>query len=864
LSSKKAIAPKSAQRFLNWFLRDDLAEEVQGDLDEHFYSKLEGTSLFKANINYWFQVINYLRPFAISKSSSHFIFYAMFRNYFKIGWRNLTISKGYSFINISGLAVGMAVAMLIGLWVWDELSFNKNHDHYSTIAKVMTQDGEYTNGVLTTGMGSLLKSDYNNHFEQVTMVRGGIEERAIAVEDNSFLQNGYFMQAEGPEMFSFNMLKGTQQGLKDMNSILLSGSLVNKLFKDKNPLGQIVRMDDRWDLTVTGVYEDLPINSEFSEASYFAPLDLYLNGWSSLDVWNNYNMYVFVQIHAHTNFNAVTSTIKDAMSPHLNENASGKKIFLHPMNKWHLYSEFENGNYVTSKNLTFLWFMSIIGVFVLILACINFMNLSTARSEKRAKEVGIRKAIGSVRGQLISQFLTESFLVVVFSFVMSVILVILIIPWFNHVAGKELQLLWTNPIFWLSGICFILFTSLLAGSYPAFYLSSFKPLKVLKGSYRAGAGTVIPRKILVVVQFTVSISLIIGTIIIYQQIQFTKNRPVGYTREALLTLPVRSPGFNEKYDALRNSLKNSGLIDEIALANYPITSWKGWNGGFDWPGRDPNFQESFNTMRVTPEYGRTVGLEFIEGRDFTRELSSDKDAIIINESALKLMGIDNPIGKTITRPPKSTLFTIIGVTKDMVKGSPFEPAFPSIIFNSDNNLSEMFIRLSPHVSASEALPKIDKLFHSHLPFVPFDYKFADDEYNRKFASEQRIGDLAGFFTILAILISCMGLFGLASFIAEQRTKEIGIRKVLGASIGNLWKMQSKEFIILVGISCLIAIPVSYSVLYNWLQGYEYRINIAIWVLVATALGSLLITFVTVSYQAIKAALMNPVKSLRTE
>lgn len=792
----------------------------------------------------------------------------MFRNYFKIGWRNLAISKGYSFINISGLAAGMAVAMLIGLWVWDELSFNKNHDHYSTIAMVMTQEGEYTNDILTTGMGSLLKTDYSNHFQSVAMVRGRIEERAIAVEDNSFLQNGYFMQAEGPEMFSLNMLKGTRKGLNDMNSILLSGSLANKLFKDKNPLGQVVRMDDRWDLTVTGVYEDLPINSEFSEASYFAPLDLYLNGWSSLDVWNNYNMYVFVQIHSHTNFTAVSSTIKDAMAPHLNENASNQEIFLHPMNKWHLYSEFENGNYVTSKNLTFLWFMAIIGVFVLILACINFMNLSTARSEKRAKEVGIRKAIGSIRGQLISQFLTESFLVVVFSFVMSVMLVLLILPWFNHVAGKELTILWTNPIFWFTGICFILFTSLLAGSYPAFYLSSFKPLKVLKGTFRAGAGTVIPRKILVVLQFTVSISLIIGTIIIYQQIQFTKNRPVGYTREALITLPVRSPEFSEKYDALRNSLKNSGLVEEIALANYPITSSKGWNGGFDWPDRDPNFRQSFNTARVSPEYGRTIGLEFVEGRDFSRELASDKDAIIINESALELMGIDNPIGKTITSPalwwPAGKQFTIIGVCKDMVKGSPYESAFPSIIFNHEQNLNEVFIRLNPQMSASEVLPKAEKIFHAHLPFVPFDYKFADDAYNRKFAAEQRIGDLAGFFTILAILISCMGLFGLASFIAEQRTKEIGIRKVLGASIGNLWKMLSKEFIILVGISCLIAIPLSYYMLQNWLQSYEYRTDIALWILAVTALGSLAITLITVSFQSVKAALKNPVNSLRSE
>jgi ABC-type lipoprotein release transport system permease subunit len=556
------------------------------------------------------------------------------------------------------------------------------------------------------------------------------------------------------------------------------------------------------------------------------------------------------------------------MLPHLNENASEQEIFLHPMNKWHLYSEFENGSYVTSKNLTFLWFMAIIGVFVLILACINFMNLSTARSEKRAKEVGIRKAIGSIRGQLISQFLTESFMVVIFSFVMSVILVKLILPWFNHVAGKELQILWMNPVFWIIGICFVLFTSLLAGSYPAFYLSSFKPLKVLKGTFRAGKSTAIPRKILVVLQFTVSISLIIGTIIIYQQIQFTKNRPVGYARKALLTLPVRSPEFNEKYDALRNSLKNSGLVEEIALANYPITSSKGWNGGFDWPDRDPDIRQSFNTVRVTPEYGRTIGLEFVEGRDFSRELASDKDAIVINESALELMGINNPIGKTITSPalwwPAGKLFTIIGVCKDMVKGSPYESAFPSIIFNHEQNLNEVFIRLNPQMSASAVLPKVQKIFHSHLPFVPFDYKFADDAYNRKFAAEQRIGDLAGFFTILAIMISCMGLFGLASFIAEQRTKEIGIRKVLGASISNLVALMSKEFSILVIVAFAFSAPLTWWMLNIYLERYPIHIEISWWMFVLVGVITLAFALVIVSNQAVRAAQANPVKSLRNE
>jgi ABC-type antimicrobial peptide transport system permease subunit len=869
LKSKNHIPPRLAQRFLNWFLRDDLAEEVQGDLEEKFIAKLEKATLFQARLNYWYQVVNYLRPFAIGAPiPSQLIHYAMFRNYFKIGWRNILSKKGYSFINISGLAIGMAVAILIGLWVWDELSYNKYHDNYAQIAQVMRQEGDYTNNILTTGMGTLLKTEYGNHFDKVAIVRGRLEERAIVFKDNSFLQNGYFMQPEGPEMFSFKMISGTQKGLEDMFSILLSESLAHKLFDNEDPMDQIVRMDDRWDLKVTGVYEDLPKNSVFSEASYLAPLDLYLDGWSSLDVWDNYNMYVYAQINPGSDFGVISTSIKNALQPHLSDGQPNTGIFLHPMSKWHLYAEFEDGKPVTSQNLLFLLFMGTIGILVLILASINFMNLSTARSEKRAKEVGIRKAIGSVRGQLVSQFLVESFLIASCSFVMAIILVNIILPWFNDVSGKELQILWANPIFWLACLGFVLFTSLLAGSYPAFYLSSFKPLKVLKGSVRAGSGTGVPRKVLVVVQFTVSISLIIGTVIVYQQIQFAKNRPVGYSRESLLTLPVRARDFSQKYEAFRNSLKESGYVNEVALSNYPITSSKGWNTGFEWPGKDPNQNVSFNTIRVTPEYGNTIGLEFVAGRDFSRDRASDRNGIIINESALDIMGIEDPVGKVIDCPPigsaERSQLTIVGVVKDMIKGSPYEPAFPSIIFYSDSYLSDMLIKLNRRISAGAALPEVERIFHEYFPFVPFDYKFVDDVYNQKFASEARIGYLAGFFTILAILISCMGLFGLASFIAEQRTKEIGIRKVLGATTVNLWQMLTKEFLMLVMIACVVAIPISYIMLRDWLQNYEYHTEIAVWVLVFAGAGTLMITLLTVSYQSIKAALMDPVDSLRME
>ena len=503
----------------------------------------------------------------------------------------------------------------------------------------------------------------------------------------------------------------------------------------------------------------------------------------------------------------------------------------------------------------------------MLLACINFMNLSTARSEKRAKEVGIRKSVGSVRYQLISQFLSESLLVAVLAFVLSIGLVWITLPWFNNLAGKETNMLWLNPGFWGMLFLFTLITGLLAGSYPAFYLSSFQAVNVLKGSFRAGRLATLPRKVLVVFQFTISIALIIGTIMVYQQIQFVKDRPVGYSRDGLLTMPMNSPEYYETYEQLRNELIRTGAVAEVAKSSRPLTNALGWNDGFSWSGKAPDANPAFNTIWVSYDYGNTIGWEVITGRDFSRDYTTDTAAIVINESALKLMGLDNPVGQVVSFDPswdKRREFTIVGVVEDMVKESPYEASYPSVIFNSDAMASWLFVKINPQFTAREALPKIEAVFSELIPSAPFDYKFVDDEYSAKFSNEARIGKLSGFFAILAILISCLGLFGLASFVAEQRTKEIGIRKVLGASVGSLWQLLSRDFVVLVLIACLIAIPVAYYFLHGWLQNYEYRTELHGWIFGVAGLGALLITLATVSYQTVKAALANPVKSLRSE
>jgi putative ABC transport system permease protein len=805
----------------------------------------------------------------------------MFRSYFKIAWRNLQKTPGYSFINIGGLTIGMAVAILIGLWIYDELSYNKYHRNDNTIAQV-TQKHSY-NGersvqiALPRPLEFELRNKYGSNFKHIVMSfwEG---EHILSAGDTKISSTGRFMQSGAPEMLSLKMIKGTWAGLKDPTSIMLSASTAKALFGDKDPMDKMMRINNRLDVKVTGVYEDLPYNTEFKNVKFLSSWDLWManNDWmkNAIDKWGNNSFLIYVQIQSNTTFEKVSEKIK--LSKQQNVDSEEKKfnyeIFLNPMSRWHLYSEWKNGINVGGR-IQFVWMFGLIGLFVLLLACINFMNLSTARSEKRAREVGIRKAIGSVRHQLVSQFLSESFLVVIFAFVLAVILVAVSLSWFNELADKKMTMPWINPYFWLISIGFIITTSLLSGSYPALYLSSFHPVKVLKGTFRVGRFASLPRKVLVVLQFTVSIALICGTIIVYRQIQHAKNRPVGYDRNHLLMIQIKSPDLAEKSNMISSELINAGVAVEVAKSGSPLTGVWSNNAGFNWPDKDPNKVGDFATIWITHDYGKTVGWQIKEGRDFSKEFATDSIgpepdssiaySIIVNETAVKYMGLINPVNTIIDwdgYPLK-----IVGVVKDLVMESPFTPVRQTIyLVNYSAADSWINIKINPNISTGQALAKIETIFKKLVPAVPFDYKFVDTEYGLKFAAEERIGKLAAVFAVLAIFISCLGLFGLASFIAEKRTKEIGIRKVLGASVYNLWKMLSIDFMLLVVISCCIATPVAYYFLHQWLQKYEYRTVISWWIFAIAIVSALVITLLTISFQAIKAAIANPVKSLRTE
>ena len=794
----------------------------------------------------------------------------MIKNYFKVAWRNLVKSKGYSAINIGGLAVGMAVAMLIGLWVYDELSFDKYHKNYDRIAQVM-QRANFNGKVETQTanpalMGPELRDKYGSDFKYVVQSSwtGG---HLLTVGNKHISKVGNFFEPDAPGMLSLKMLKGTRAGLKDPYSIMLSASAAESIFGKEDPINKVIKLDRISDVKVTGVYEDLPGNTSFSELKIMMPWELWLiqNPWAKQmdEPWGSNFSQTFVQIADNANMEKVSAKIKNAKLNNVSKEEAKYQwaVFLQPMSKWNLYNEFKNG-VNTGGKIQYVWLFGIIGIFVLLLACINFMNLTTARSEKRAREVGIRKAIGSLRWQLIKQFFAESYLVVLLAFVFSLILVAVLLPMFKEVAGKKIGITWQSPVFWVFNIVFILVTGLLSGSYPALYLSSFQPLKVLKGTFRVGKLASVPRKVLVVTQFTVSVMLIIGTVIVYQQIQHAKNRPIGYTRNGLINLGME-PEIRKHYDAIRTELKNSGAIEEMAASNSPLTQVWNTNGGFDWEGKDPNMAVDFPNNTVSYEFGKTVQWKIKDGRDFSRQFATDSAAFIINESAARFLGFENPVGKVLKWNGKP--FTIIGIVSDIMQESPFYPIRPTLYHTSDyDNMFNLILKLSPQQSAKQSLGRIEQVLKRYAPNVPFDYKFVDEEFGNKFRAEERIGKLSSYFAILAVLISCLGLFGMASFVAEQRTKEIGIRKVLGASVVNLWRLLSIEFFVLVLLSCIIAAPIAWYYLSGWLTNYDYRVEIKWHVFVLAALAALVITLLTVSFQAIKAAIANPVKSLRTE
>ncbi|WP_259016946.1 ABC transporter permease [Emticicia fluvialis] len=794
----------------------------------------------------------------------------MILNYFKIAFRNILKHKGYSFINIFGLATGMAVAILIGLWVFDEVSFDTYHKNQNSVMQIMqnlTNNGKKTTQpYVPYPLAEELRKSYGSDFKSVALTTG-VGSHLLTLGNNKISKQGIFAEPQFADMLTLKMIKGSSEGLKEPGSVILSASLSSVFFGNEDPLNKIIKINNELDVKVTGVYEDLPENTTFHDMAFVAPWALYFNNTDWIkkedDPWRPNAFQIYAQLTDKADVEKVSFKIKNAKLNKVNEYLARKKpeLFLLPMSRWHLYSEYKDG-VNTGGKIEYVRLIGIISIFVLILACINFMNLSTARSEKRAKEVGIRKAIGSLRSQLIGQFLSESIVVVGMAFIISLLLVQLSLAFFNDIASKHLTIPFGNIIFWLTGIAFCLLIGLISGSYPALYLSSFQPIKVLKGTFKAGRFAAVPRKVLVVVQFAVSVTLVIGTIIVFKQIQYAKNRPIGYNANGLISISVSTPEFHKHQEAIRRELIQSGAVTEIAEASNPTTAFWGTTGGIEWRGKDPAMTTDLPITGISYNYAQVIGWKFKEGRNFSKDFASDSSAVIINEAAARFMGFTKPVGEVLKwfgRPA-----TVIGVVPDMVVNSPYEAANPIVYFLSNTAESIVLARINTSVSASAAVEKLEATFKKFNPTEPFEYRFADEDFNKKFADEERVGKIATSFAILAILISCLGLFGLASFMAEQRTKEIGVRKVLGATVFGLWQLLSKDFVMLVVISIVIASPVAYYFMNQWIGKFSVKTDISWWVFAITALGAVLITLLTVSYQAIKAALMNPVKTLKTD
>ena len=782
----------------------------------------------------------------------------MFRSWLTTAWRFSLNSRLYTLLNLAGLAAGVATTLLITLWVRDELAFNTVHDNYDHIAQVM--DNQPADGAITTGellplpLAAELRK--RQDFSHVALYWPDFRHILTAGE-KSIAQPGSWVQPDLPVMLTLHMVRGSREALSDRSNVLITQSLATTLFGKTDPINHLIRVDNIIEVKVGGVFEDLPANSTFHNAKIFLSLDKAIDEMAWLkdygSDWTSHGWKCYVQLNDHADLATVNRNIASLMATHTR--VRGETIFLHPMHSWHLYGLFVNGR-TAGGRIGVVRLFAGIGAFVLLLACINFMNIATARSRRRAKEVGVRKVTGSLRYQLIAQFLCEAFLMTTLAAVLALGIVQLSLSFFNELAGKHLTIPWTDPLFAVLTLAFVLITALLAGSYPAFYLSAISPIR---GFAR---GTGIFRKVLVVIQFTVSMGLVIGTLLIGRQIDYARDRPIGFSRDGLLNISKNTSNlFDAHFDALREDLFRTGVVSNMAEASVAATESPEADRSVSWQGLDTTARPSFTGVLVTPDYGHTMGWQLVAGRDFLPNFATDSDKAIINQSAARVFGFAQPLGKQINA--FGGRYTIIGVVRDMVIASPFQRVLPGLfLLAPDKSLTDIILRLQPAIPMRPALAAIEKVFRKYNPASPFDYRFADTDYAQKFADEERVSGLTRAFTVLAIFISCLGLFGLAAYTAEQRDREIGIRKVLGSSVVNIWRLLTGEIVLLILLASTIALPLAAIFMHRWLRQYEYRTAQPWWLFAATAAGGLTLALLTVSFHALKAAHTSPVKTLR--
>ena len=786
----------------------------------------------------------------------------MYKNYLKIAWRNLLRNKGFSALNIIGLSIGLAVTMLILLWINFERSYDQFHVNKNLIYEVNNQykiDGDLITWNSTPKiMGPTIKKDYP---EVEYLSRVNYDMPLLFSKEKLRLKAlGNIVDPDFLRMFSFPLLKGdASTALNEINSVVITQSLAEKLFGNENPIGKTVKLHNSINFTITGVLENLPQNTQFN-FEYLIPWSIMKQLEWDDENWGNNSVTTYVMLKKGTNYKDFSSKIKNLRKVYDKETPD-MITYLYPFSRTYLYSKFENGKEIGGK-IDLIRLFGIIAVIILIIACINFMNLSTARSEKRAKEVGVRKVVGANKNALVAQFMGESILISFISAILAFGIVLLAMPAFNNLIGKELMLDLTNSWFWVAFLTTVLLTGILAGSYPALYLSSFKPSSVLKGTFKKVNTLVTPRRILVVMQFSVAIILITATIIVRQQLQKVQDRQLGYAKNNLI-YSVMEGDAEKNYDLIKEELLSSGTALSVTKTGSPITeSWSN-SWGMEWKGKRKDDKTVILRLPADNSIVQTLGLQLVEGRDFDlQQYPTDSTALILNETASEHMGFDNPIGQIVR--DNGVDWHVVGVVKDFVFNSPFQKIEPLMIEGAKAWFQVIHIKLNNANTISENLADAEAIFKKYNQEYPFNYEFVDQEYSKKFNDQKRTEKLAGLFTFFTILISCLGLFGLAAYMAENRIKEIGVRKVLGATVASITTLLSKDFLKLVLLACCIAVPISWYTMDNWLDDFEYRVTISWWTFIMAGALALIIAFLTVSYQSIRAALTNPVKSLRTE
>lgn len=781
--------------------------------------------------------------------------------------RNLRKNRTYSFLNIAGLATGIAFAALIFLWVENELSFNHhfaNHDRLFQVNFNLNVDNAITTYTVVPGpLAAYIKKEIPG-VKSTSRFRT-VDQSLFSLSDKSIYEAGGYADSSFLSMFQLSFIYGKAgNAFQQIHSIVISEKMAAAFFGTADPIGKSLIMDNDQPYLITGVFRDIPDNTSFS-FDWLTPLPGLLEHQPWMNAWGNWGIPTYVELDSTAN----TAKVNQQIAGLLRDKDKMFKIsqcFLWSMNDWHLYDNFTNGKQ-DGGQIKYVKLFSVIAWIILIIACINFMNLATARSGQRAKEVGVRKALGAGKGILVSQFIAESLVLSFISVLISVAIIYLILPFFNELVNGQLQINLTEPLHFFGLIAIGLVCGLLSGSYPAFYLSSFNPIHVLKGlKMKTGSSATMIRKGLVVTQFAASILLIICTIIVFQQVQHIKNRDLGVNKQNLLYMNVQGT-MKDHFDAIRSDLLHSGFVENAALSFSPLL--QKWHSTFelDWKGKDPGTKIPISVDFVSPQYLTNMGLHLKEGRDFKANSSDDSTNIIINESLAKQMGPGSPLGKIIYGPGLAIdagHYQVVGVIGDFVYNDLYGTAQPLILSPIPGAANFLTVRLKSGADLKTTISKLESIMKKDNPGYPFQYKFVDEEYGKQFGTETLISELATVFALLAIFISCLGLFGLAAFTAERRSKELGIRKVLGATTTGLAGLLSGEFLQLVCISCLIAFPLAWWVMNNWLNNYEYRVSIYWWVFIAAGICALAIALATVSFQAIRAAIANPVKSLRTE